>query len=104
MTKKDMKMTVIVIMIMFMLIFTQVNFNLSFVQIELNSYYTIMCDVECVILRIHKSKYRKFVYGCHAKCHKICIDVVYNCISDCGLTKYLNDNINSYSLKTYTSF
>nr|KYP46879.1 hypothetical protein KK1_031525 [Cajanus cajan] len=107
MTKKEMKTTGIVIIMMIMLGIVQASDNLQDVKIEPNNrfgvlnYCSALCNVECGILIFNKRKFKRCYDKCSSGCRIMSNDVVHNCITRCGLTKSIDNNIDARDLTTF---
>jgi len=75
MTKNRMKLSGVVIMIMLVMDFAKVDFNYSFVQIELNKVSSKLtcgpkCDLSCLPYALIFILYPICVASCMKECHK----------------------------------
>ncbi|RDX99490.1 hypothetical protein CR513_17453, partial [Mucuna pruriens] len=98
MTKNAMKTTGGMIIIITMLSFTRVSSNTPIVQDEPNIESDgLICAFKCAISCAHFANspiiYTACVTLCNATCSKKSIDIVYNCITRCGLNKSTDINI-----------
>lgn len=113
MTKKEMKVIRVVIMILIMFDFSQANYNPSSMQIGSNygSDGRFACQIKC------QKKCQKYLllppgvifyiicyHSCFRKCDKMPIDVAQDCVTSCVLTKPIDINIGIHSLTTLISF
>ncbi|KHN34756.1 hypothetical protein D0Y65_036156 [Glycine soja] len=99
MTKKEMKTTGVMIMIMIMLGFSQARYNPLFVQTrpthvsdKLNCRDKCTLDCSPLLLPPFAGAFLICYFPCMKKCHNNPIDVVHSCKSDCALTKSINAN------------
>ena len=58
----------------------------------------VKCGFKCIQFFYNKKLFDKCCLPCVQKCHQMSIDVVYDCITSCGLTKSIDDNIGIYPL------
>ncbi|TKY51009.1 hypothetical protein E2542_SST22516 [Spatholobus suberectus] len=105
MAKNEMKTTRVVIVIMIVLGLSQANCNPPFVQIGPNCMFDKFnchskCALECAPLLLTPGSiaYAICVTECEEKCHKKSINVVHDCIIDCGLAKSIDINIDARGL------
>ncbi|RDX92353.1 hypothetical protein CR513_25533, partial [Mucuna pruriens] len=92
-----MKTIDVVILIMTMLSLARASSNTPFGQVEPNNKSNeLICSAECIIecapFTATPIVYQACLVACNANCHKMFIDVVYNCITSCGLTKSIDIN------------
>lgn len=91
----------VVIIIVTIFCFAQANHNLSFVQVKSKTdpqiRYKIKCAFKCQPYEPEPPIYSKCLIDCRAKYDKIFINHVYDCITHCGLIKFININIGLFS-------
>jgi len=109
MTKNEMKLTGVVIMVMLVMGFVEADFNSPFVQIESNSMSSKLtcgpkCDLSCLSYALVFILYPICVASCMKECHKTPIDIIYNCLTGCDMVKSIHDNVDIHYLITLVSF
>nr|KYP32447.1 hypothetical protein KK1_046881 [Cajanus cajan] len=101
MLKNKMKITKFVTMIMIMVGFVQADFD---PQIKFNLCLKL-CNLKCVFkYYFNKPVYRQCCHNCEVKCHGMANDATYDCITNCGMTKSINNNIGNHSLSFFFCF
>ncbi|KAG5006123.1 hypothetical protein GLYMA_09G055200v4 [Glycine max] len=106
MTKNQIKTTALVIMLIIIMDFAQADYNALYVQNGPTSFPSKIdcyhkCELECLPLFITGAVYIGCVAACfHDKCKKKPMDVVYNCISRCALTKSTEINNDDHDPAT----
>ncbi|RDX98402.1 hypothetical protein CR513_18680, partial [Mucuna pruriens] len=107
MAKNAKKTSAVMIMIMIIVGFVQAKCNPQFASIESNNVPDKLgclkkCQLLCGILFIIPKWLIKCLSPCVRRCIKKPTGTSYDCITDCGLTKSIDDNIGARGLATYT--
>ena len=92
MAKSEMKFIGVVILMMIIVGSTQADNNSP----DLTG-CEVKCGFKCIAYFYSKKKFDECCLPCIRKCHhEMSIDVVYDCITGCRLTKSIDDNIGIY--------
>nr|KYP38415.1 hypothetical protein KK1_040345 [Cajanus cajan] len=105
MAKNEMKTIRVMIMVMITMGIVQANHNPPLAQIDPNSVLmkgdlcSTLCSFKCVFTKFFQRQFEKCLDKCFDKCYRK--DVIYNCITSCGLTESTDNNIDARGLPTY---
>nr|KYP33760.1 hypothetical protein KK1_045357 [Cajanus cajan] len=105
MAKNEIKTIKVVIMVMIMMGFAQANHNPPLPQIDPNNMLfkgdlcSTLCTIKCAFTSFTNPQYNRCIDNCIDICYKK--HVVYNCITSCGLTKSIDNNIDARGLPTH---
>eukprot|EP00256_Glycine_max_P060775 XP_014629775.1 uncharacterized protein LOC106798315 [Glycine max] len=99
MSKNEMKLPGVVIMVMLVIGFAEADFNSTFVQIESNRVSSKprltcgpKCELSCLPYVLAFILYPICVAACMKQCRQTPIDTIYSCLSGCDAVKSLPDN------------